>query len=77
MVVLMALVTHLVVYCSAFNIRPSVMLDLFIRLVMEDILNAHLWLVDHPKAFLDDGIFLIHQCLFFTHDIKAYGYCKM
>ena len=62
MVALMALVTHLVVYCSAFNILPTVMLDLFVRSVTEDVLNAPLWLVDCPKASLDDEIFLFHQC---------------
>ena len=66
MVALMALVTHLVVYCSAFNILPTVMLDLFVRSVTEDVLNAPLWLVDCPNASLDDGIFLFHQCPFFT-----------
>lgn len=42
MVALMALVTLLVVYCGAFNIRPTVMLDLFIRLETKNIFNAPL-----------------------------------
>lgn len=42
MVALMALVTLLVVYCGAFNIRPTVMLDLFIRLETKNVFNAPL-----------------------------------
>ena len=42
MVALMALVTPLVIYCGAFNVRPMVMLDLFIHLVTEDVLNVPL-----------------------------------
>ena len=61
MVALMALVTLLVVYCGAFNIRPTIILDLFVCLVTENIFNAPLWLFHRPKASLDDGIFLIHH----------------
>ena len=61
MVALMALVTLLVVYCGAFNICPTVMLDLFIRLVMENVFNVPLWLFHRPKASLDEGIFLIYH----------------
>ena len=42
-----------------------IMLALFIRLVMEGVLNAYLRLVDRPKASLDDVIFLVHQLLVF------------